>query len=406
MENAGCDDNIYYIVSGKTPFYAESGGQVGDKGFITTASGKAQVLDVMKVTAGKFAHKVKVVEGGIAVGQEAHFEVDKQNRRSIMRNHSAAHLLQAALRKVLGEHVHQAGQLVDADRVRFDFSHFDAMTNEEKMKVEAMVNANILKALDVTVKEMPIEEAKKLGAMSLFGEKYGATVRVVTMGDDEETVSIEFCGGTHVENTSHIGLFKIISESSVASGVRRIEAVTGRGVLALIEQHRDQIAEAAAALKVNNPLELANRCKQIMQEVKALEKERDQLQSEIAGMRSKAIMQAAVEINGIKVATAMLRNVKADALRKMADEAKANNDDLIIVLAGIDGEKANFAVGCGKAALAKGAHAGKIAGKVAALTGGKGGGRPDSAMAGVGDKYKIDEALDQADEIAAEFLTK
>ena len=401
VENAGCDGNIYYIVSAKTPFYAESGGQVGDKGFITTASGKAEVLDTMKVTAGKFAHKVKIVEGGIAVGQEAHFAVDRANRRSIMRNHSAAHLLQAALRQVLGDHVHQAGQLVDADRVRFDFSHFSAMTDEEKMRVEHIVNANILKALEVEVKEMPIEEAKQLGAMALFGEKYGATVRVVKMGEGDEAVSIEFCGGTHVENTSHIGLFKILSESSVASGVRRIEAVTGRGVLALIEQHRDQIAEAAAALKVTNPVELAARCRQVMQEVKALEKERDSLQSEIANMRSKAIMDAAVDVNGIKVASAMLSNIKADVLRKMADEIKANHDDILIVLAGVDGEKGNFAVGVGKNALAKGAHAGKIAGKVAALTGGKGGGRPDMAQAGGRDAGALPEALNAVKELIA-----
>ena len=404
VENAGCDGEIYYLVSGKTPFYAESGGQVGDKGFITTSSGKAEVLDVIKVTAGKFAHKIKVTEGGIAVGQQAHFAVDRQNRFAIMRNHTCAHLIQAALREVLGDHVHQAGQLVDADRVRFDFSHFNALTPKEKIRVEAIVNANILKALDVTVKEMPIEEAKKLGAMALFGEKYGSVVRVVTIGDETETPSIEFCGGTHVDNTSRIGLFKLVSESSVASGVRRIEGVTGRGVLELIRQHWEQIVRAAQALKVNNHMELAARCESIMQDVKALEKERDSLQSEIANLRSKSIMQSAVEINGIKVAAAMLKNIKADALRKMTDEVKAAHDDIVIILAGIDGEKANFAVGCGKEALAKGAHAGKIAGKVAALTGGKGGGRPDSAMAGVGDKYKIDEALDKADEIVAEFV--
>ena len=278
------------------------------------------------------------------------------------------------------------------------------MTKQEKMRVEQIVNANILKALEVTVREMPIEEAKQLGAMALFGEKYGATVRVVTMGEGDETVSIEFCGGTHVENTSHIGLFKILSESSVASGVRRIEGVTGRGVLALIEQHSEQIREAAAALKASNPIELANRCKAVMQEVNELERERDTLQSEIANLRSKTIMDAAADVKGIKVASAMLTNIKADVLRKMADEIKANHDDIIIVLAGVDGEKGNFAVGVGKDALSRGAHAGKIAGKVAALTGGKGGGRPDSAMAGVGDRFKIDEALDQVEEIAAEFI--
>jgi len=404
VENAGCDDNIYYIVSGQTPFYAESGGQVGDKGFITTASGKAQVLDVMKVTAGKFAHKVKVVEGGIAVGQDAHFAVDRENRENIMRNHSAAHLLQAALRKVLGDHVHQAGQLVDADRVRFDFSHFEGMTEEQKAKVEALVNQDILKALKVTVKEMPIEEAKKLGAMALFGEKYGATVRVVTMGEDDETVSIEFCGGTHVSNTANIGLFKIVSESSVASGVRRIEAVTGNGVLALIAAQQAQLAEAASVLKVQNSAELVNRCKTVMADIKAVEKERDSLRSELANMRSKSILENAVDVNGVRVATAELDGIKPDVLRKMTDEIKAQNDDIIIILAGKDGGKGNLAVACGKDALAKGAHAGKIVGKIAALTGGKGGGRPDSAMAGIGDTAKIGDALGQAVTVVSEFV--
>ena len=208
IENAGCGDEIYYIVSDKTSFYAESGGQVGDVGTITTAGGKCEVLDTQKVVAGKIAHKIKVVEGAVSVGQKAHFAVDKKTRWGVMRNHSCAHLLQAALREVLGEHVHQAGQLVDADRLRFDFSHFDSMTAEEKMKVEVLVNTYILEALDIKVEEMPIDEAKKLGAMALFGEKYGETVRVVTMGDGDETASIEFCGGTHLDNTSRIGLFR------------------------------------------------------------------------------------------------------------------------------------------------------------------------------------------------------
>lgn len=404
IENAGCGDEIYYIVSDKTSFYAESGGQVGDVGTITTVSGKCEVLDTQKVVAGKIAHKIKVVEGAVSVGQKAHFAVDKKTRWGVMRNHSCAHLLQAALREVLGEHVHQAGQLVDADRLRFDFSHFDAMTAEEKMKVEVLVNTYILEALDIRVEEMPIDEAKKLGAMALFGEKYGETVRVVTMGDGDETASIEFCGGTHLDNTSRIGLFKIISESSVASGVRRIEAVTGRGVLKLLREHINTSRQAAEALKLSNPGELVKKCISVMDEIKNLERERDELQTEISNMRAKALFENPTDVNGVKVITAMLTNMRPDMLRKMGDEIKARENDVVAVIAGVNGEKANLLVVAGKDAVAKGAHAGKIAGKTAALTGGKGGGRPDSAMAGIGDRFKIDEALDKVNEIVAEFI--
>lgn len=403
IENAGVGSEVY-MICGETPFYAESGGQVGDKGFISTASGKAEVVDVQKVVAGKFAHKVKVTEGALSVGQKVELHVDKRNRDDIMRNHSAAHLLQAALREVLGDHVHQAGQLVDADRVRFDFSHFSAMTDEEKLRVESLVNANILKGLDVETKEMPIKEAEKLGAMALFGEKYGETVRVVTMGEDDEIASREFCGGTHVDNTSRIGLFKLISEASVASGVRRIEGVTGRGVLRLISEHSEEIKKAAAILKTANPFELVNRCSAVMQEVKDLEKERDELQSSINAIRAKTIMGSTVDIKGVKVASAMLSNIKPDALKKMAEDIKSQFDDVVVVIAGVYGDKANLVAACGKNAVAGGAHAGKIVGKVAALTGGKGGGRPDTAMAGVGDRFKIDEALAQVNDIVAGFI--
>ena len=403
IEDAGVGSEVY-MVCGETPFYAESGGQVGDKGVISTVSGKAEVLDVQKVVAGKFAHKIKVTEGALSVGQKVELHVDKRNRNDIMRNHSAAHLLQAALREVLGDHVHQAGQLVDAERVRFDFSHFSAMTDEEKLRVESLVNANILKGLDVEMKEMPIKEAEKLGAMALFGEKYGETVRVVTMGDDNEVASREFCGGTHVDNTSRIGLFKIVSEASVASGVRRIEGVTGRGVLKLVAEHSEEIRKAAAILKTANPFELVKRCSAVMQEVKDLEKERDELQSSINSLRSKTILESTVDVNGVKVATAMLSNIKPDSLKKMAEDIRSRFDDVVVVIAGVSGEKANLVAAAGKNAVSKGAHCGKIVGKVAALTGGKGGGKPDCAMAGVGDKFKIDEALAQVNEIVSEFV--
>lgn len=403
IENAGTGDEVY-IVSAQTPFYAESGGQAADKGTITTSSGKCRVLDVQKVVAGKFAHKVKVVEGGISVGQTAEFAVDKKTRLATMRNHSCAHLLQSALREVLGDHVHQAGQLVDENRLRFDFSHFNAMTLEERLRVEMLVNKYILSALDITVKEMPIAEAQKLGAMALFGEKYGDVVRVVTMGDEEETASIEFCGGTHLDNTSKIGLFKIISESSVASGVRRIEAVTGTGVLDLFNENERLIHHASEILKLANPMELLKRCTSVMHDIRDLERERDALQSEISSLRTKSLFENAADVGGVKVITAMFTGIKPDMLRKMGDEIKSHRSDIVAVIAGVDGEKANFLAVAGKDAIAKGVHAGKIVGKVAAITGGKGGGRPDSAMAGIGDRFKIDEALDKTVEIVGEFV--
>lgn len=399
LDNAGIGDEVY-IVSSKTPFYAESGGQAGDKGIIRTASGVCEVIDTQKVVAGKFAHKVKVTEGAVSCGQQAQFIVDKANRESTMRNHSCAHLLQSALRKVLGDHVHQAGQLVDAERLRFDFSHFEGVTPQQLSEIEAIVNGYILAAYDIKVEEMAIDEAKKLGAMALFSEKYGETVRVVTMGE----ASVEFCGGTHLDNTSKAGLFKIVSESSVASGVRRIEAVTGAGVLALIKEQADLISACASTLKIGNTAELANRCAGVMAEIKGLEKERDSLQSEISNMKLKSLLDNVTEVNGVNVITAKLDGVKPDMLRKMCDEIKADKADTIAVLAGIDGGKANLACAAGKDAVAKGAHAGKIVGKIAAITGGKGGGRPDSAMAGVADIAKLDEALSQATEVVKEFV--
>jgi len=399
LDNAGIGDEVY-IVSSKTPFYAESGGQAGDKGIIKTASGVCEVIDTQKVVAGKFAHKVKVTEGAVSCGQQAQFIVDKENRENTMRNHSCAHLLQSALRKVLGDHVHQAGQLVDGERLRFDFSHFEGVTPQQLSEIEEIVNSYILAAYDIKVEEMAIDDAKKLGAMALFSEKYGETVRVVTMGD----ASIEFCGGTHLDNTSKAGLFKIVSESSVASGVRRIEAVTGNGVLQLIKQQADLISACASTLKIGNTAELSNRCASVMGEIKALERERDSLQSEISNMKLRSLLDNVTEVNGVNVITAKLDGVKPDMLRKMCDEIKADKPDTIAVLAGVDGGKANLACAAGKDAVAKGAHAGKIVGKVSAVTGGKGGGRPDSAMAGVADIAKLDEALSSVAEIVKEFI--
>lgn len=399
IENAGCGDEIY-ILTPVTAFYAESGGQVGDIGTITTASGSCKVLDTQKVVAGKFAHKAVVTEGAISVGQKATLSVDKKNRLSIMRNHSCAHLLQAALRKVLGDHVHQAGQLVDASRLRFDFSHFEAATKEEIAEIENLVNGYIFSNLDITMKEMPIAEAQKLGAMALFSEKYGDVVRVVTMGD----ASIEFCGGTHLDNTSKIGLFKIISENSVASGVRRIEAVTGQGVLELMNENSETIANAAAILKAPTAADLVGRAEIVMSEFKQLEKEKDEAIEQFSKIKADMLTNTALEVNGVYVITTLVSPMKPEMLRAMGDKLKDKSPDIVAVLAGVNGESGTFLAVCGKNAIAKGANAGKIVKEVSAITGGKGGGRPDSAMAGIGDRFKIDEALDKVKEIVAEIV--
>ncbi len=389
-----------YIVSKATPFYAESGGQVGDTGTIVTLTGKAEVTDTQKVVGGKIAHTVKITEGYIEAGQTAHFSVDAERRMAIARNHTAAHLLQAALRQVLGEHVHQKGQLVNADRVRFDFSHFEAISPEELAEIEALVNDKILSCMDVKTQVLPIEEAQKLGAMALFGEKYGETVRVVSMGG----FSMEFCGGTHLKNTSQAGLFKIISEGSVASGVRRIEAVTGTGVLALLNEINNRVAQAAKLLKLNDPALLAERIVAVLDENKELGKVSEQLKKRIADAIFSNMTKNCREINGVKIMANMMTNVGSDMYEKFSDAVKNLSEPFVLVMAGTADEKPKFLCACSKAAIAKGAHAGKIVKEVAAVTGGKGGGRPESAMAGIGDKNKIDEALNALDGILANFI--
>ena len=389
-----------YIVSKATPFYAESGGQVGDTGTIVTLTGKAEVTDTQKVVGDKIAHTVKITEGYIEAGQTAHFSVDAERRMAIARNHTAAHLLQAALRQVLGEHVHQKGQLVNADRVRFDFSHFEAISPEELAEIEALVNDKILSCMDIKTQVLPIEEAQKLGAMALFGEKYGETVRVVSMGD----FSMEFCGGTHLKNTSQAGLFKIISEGSVASGVRRIEAVTGTGVLALLNEINARMAKAAKLLKLNDPALLAERIVAVLDENKEMGKVSEQLKKRIADAIFSNMTKNCREINGVKIMANMMTNVGSDMYEKFSDAVKNLSEPFVLVMAGTADEKPKFLCACSKAAIAKGAHAGKIVKEVAAVTGGKGGGRPESAMAGIGDKNKIDEALNALDGILANFI--
>ncbi|MBQ1537053.1 MAG: alanine--tRNA ligase, partial [Ruminococcus sp.] len=389
-----------YIVSAATPFYAESGGQVGDIGFITTETGKAEVTDTQKAVAGKIAHTVKIVEGYIEQGQAAHFEVNAVYRKSVARNHTAAHLLQAALRSVLGDHVHQKGQLVDSGRVRFDFSHFEAITPDELKEVERLVNEKIMDSIPVTTQVLPIAEAEKLGAMALFGEKYGETVRVVSVGD----FSMEFCGGTHLSNTAEAGLFKILSESSVASGVRRIEAVTGTNVLDLIDEMDSRITSAQKALKVNDPALITDRINAVLEESKELSRTVDSLKGKIAGAMFGSVVSAACDVNGVKLAAVKLDSVGSDMYESFAESVKSMEEPFVLALAGTADEKPKLLCTCSKAAAAKGVHAGKLVKEIAALTGGKGGGRPDQAMAGVGDPAKIDEALSKAAEILAGFI--
>ncbi len=376
------------IVLDRTPFYGEGGGQVGDTGTIYSEGFIANVYDTKK-TDGVYIHLCTVANGTLKVGDAVTADIEDARRDAIKRNHSAAHLLQAALRTVLGSHVEQAGSYVNSEICRFDFTHFSALSSEEIAKVEALVNMNILAANDIVTMETDIETAKSHGAMALFGEKYGNVVRMVKMG----SFSTELCGGTHCNNTGKIGLFKIISESSVAAGVRRIEAVTGMGVLKLIASKDALINETAAVLKVQNPTDLAKRAAAVEEELHSTKKEIEALNSKIASSKIDTILSSAASVGAFKLTCARLDDMQPDAARALADEIKANNADTVAVLALTFGGKLNFICVAGKNAVAGGAHAGKLVGAVAAVTGGKGGGRPDNAMAGGKDTDKIDEAL-------------
>ncbi len=393
------EGNKAIIVLDKTVLYAESGGQVGDSGAIFCDEfnfAAFAVADVKKSSGGVFTHFGTVTSGTISVGDTVTVDLNVVRRDMIRRNHTAAHLLQAGLRAVLGTHVEQAGQLVNENAVRFDFTHFSALTSEELLKVESFVNNAILRGVTVKNEEMPIAEAKKLGAMALFGEKYGEVVRVVAASD----FSVELCGGTHVDNTAKIGLFHIISESSVAAGVRRIEAVTGLGVMDVIYKNNDLMTKTAANLKAQNVLDIAKRSEAVMNELKDTKQALEKAESKIAGSKTDDILKQAVLVGDIKVAVARLDGTDSNELRKMTDTIKANNDDVVIMLAALNGEKITFTAACGKKAISLGAHAGNLVREVAKLTGGNGGGKPDSAMAGGKDASKIDEALSST----AEFV--
>ena len=394
VDHATAGDEIALVLD-KTTFYAESGGQVGDVGPISSADALIAIDNTTKNHAKNFIHHGIINAGTISVGDRVQTEGDPENHRAIMRNHTAAHLLQAALRMVLGDHVEQAGQLVDEKYVRFDFTHFSALTPEELHRVETIVNGVILSGTPVECREMPIEEAKKLGAMALFGEKYGSIVRVVSVGD----FSKEFCGGTHVDNTGRIGLFKILSESSVAAGVRRIEAVTGLNALRYLDETLAQLGAVASALKVTSTSGLAQRAEQMAAELKEKDRTIESLNAKMADMRINGLFEGAKEINGVRVITALFSATPANALRTMCDKIRDSAPNVVAVLAATQDGKANIAVAVGKDAQQKGLNAGKIVREVAKVAGGNGGGKAEFAMAGAKDLTKLDEALAAAEGI-------
>ncbi|MBQ9774018.1 MAG: alanine--tRNA ligase [Clostridia bacterium] len=380
------------VILDATPFYGEGGGQIGDTGVITASGAELLVTDTKK-SDGVYIHLCTVQSGAVKVGDTVTASVDASRRAAIMRNHSACHLLQSALRRVLGSHVEQSGSYVSDSVCRFDFTHFAAMTADEIARVEAIINEEILAGQVGSMTEMPIDEAKKLGAMALFGEKYGKIVRVVRMGEN----SVEFCGGTHVDNTAKIGMFKILSESSVAAGVRRIEATTGLGILSLLAEKNALIADTAKEMKVQKPADLSKRAAQMQNEIAAMKKEIDALNARIAASQLDSILADAKPVGSVRLITRDAGAMEMQAARTLADEIKARYDDVVAVLAIHDDSKLNFLTVAGKSAVASGAHAGRLVGAIAAVTGGKGGGRPDNAMAGGKDVAKIAEALSCAE---------
>ncbi|MCD7858084.1 MAG: alanine--tRNA ligase [Clostridiales bacterium] len=388
------------LVLNQTPFYAEMGGQVGDQGVITCGEASFVVTDTKKTKAGKYLHYGKMTAGAISVDDEAVATIDTNRRAAISRAHSATHLMQAALQQVLGDHVQQAGSLVEPDYLRFDFTHFSAITQEELMQIESIVNDAILADMPIETKEMPIEEAKKLGAMALFSEKYGDIVRVVNMGDG---YSIEFCGGTHLSNTAKIGSFHITSEGSIASGVRRIEATVGkRNIDALLEQTR-KFAEAAALFKVK-PDELSQRISAQLSEARELKKQIDQYKDKEALGEARDFLASAKDVGSVKVLTANLGAVEVANLRKMGDFLRDKQPSVVAVLTAVNGEKISFLCVCGKDAVKAGVKAGDVIKAVTKICGGSGGGKPDSAMGGGKDKLKIDDALAAVDDFVSEKL--
>lgn len=403
VEDEGvCDEIIEnqkgFIVTDKTPFYAEMGGQVGDIGTISVSGKSASVINTTKTADGYYLHETLVQLTPIKVGDTVTMTVDKTHRMDICRNHTATHILDKALRDVLGSHVAQAGSLVEAGRLRFDFSHFEAMTAEQIKETERIVNQKILESIDVNVQELPIEEAKKLGAIALFGEKYGDMVRVVSVGD----YSVEFCGGTHLTNSAQCGLFKIISESGVAAGVRRIEAVTGKGVLNYIANNDKLIANTAAALKTNLLNEIDKKAENVMTENRELEKQIDGFKEKMAAAKVNNIMAGIKHIGDINLLTAQVDGMGADEMKSMADKVKAEVENSVAVMGALTDSKITFVAMASKGAVKKGVHCGNIIKEITAIAGGRGGGKPDMAQGGGQNASKIDDALARVDEIVAE----
>jgi len=387
------------ILVDETPFYGTMGGQTGDKGVIESAGGTFEVQDTIHLQGGKIGHVGRMTNGMFTVGDKVSLKVDPESRRSTEKNHSATHLLQKALRTVLGEHVEQAGSLVTPERLRFDFTHFSAMTAEELKQVEDLVNKEIQEGLDVVTQEMSLDEAKKTGAMALFGEKYGEKVRVVKMGD----FSTELCGGTHVGNTGTIHAFRILSEAGIAAGVRRIEALTGDGLMLYYRNLEDTLHEAARAAKTS-PAELTARIASMMEEMKTLHSENEKLKSRLANESLGDVMSQVREVSGVKVLASKVSDVDMNGLRNLGDQLKEKLGEGVIVLASVQGDKVNLMATATDAAQKQGAHAGNLIKAIAALVGGGGGGRPGMAQAGGKNPAGVDAALEKVYEAAKEQI--
>ena len=387
------------LVLDQTTMYAEMGGQVADHGVICCVDGAFTVNNVQKNKGGKYLHYGKVTSGVLSVGDVVSISVDAERRKAIMRAHSATHLLQKALQEVLGDHVHQAGSLVEPDHLRFDFTHYSAMTAEEIARVNAIVQEAVLEGYTIDTREMSIDEAKAMGAMALFSEKYGDTVRVVNMGG----YSVELCGGTHLNNTAKIGSFQVDGEGSVASGVRRIEAITGKAVMAKLENTQDMLAEAASKLKTK-PADLANRVQAQIDEIKELKKTIEQFKAKEAAGAVDQMLFGAKDISGLKVLTASVPGADAGKLRQIGDTLRDKASNVVAVLSSVNDDKISFLAVCGKDAVKAGIKAGELVKMVCTTCGGSGGGKPDSAMGGGKDASKIDEALAKVTEFVASKL--
>ena len=382
------------IVLDKTPFYAEMGGQIGDTGVIRCGEAVFEVTDVQKNKGDKFMHTGKVIHGSFQLGDTVTASIDSERRMAIRRGHTATHLLDAALKAVLGDHVHQAGSLVEPDRLRFDFTHFESITPEQLLAVDTFVNDAILRGIPVVTEVLPIEEAKKKGAVAMFGEKYGDVVRVVEMGD----VSMEFCGGTHLDNTAKVGLFRIKSEGSVASGVRRIEAITGKQTLEELRSGQEKLIRAAQLLKTTSN-ELESRIGGMLSEMKEIKSQLEKFKEQASLGEARTFLTSAKEMKGLKLVTAQRDGMDANALRKLGDFLRDKEPKIVGVLASVKDGKVTLLAVCGKEAVASGIKAGDIIKAIAPICGGKGGGKPDSAMGGGTEVSKVDDALAAVDDL-------